>query len=233
MNTIIRTHVKNDERLKTLERELKSWYDKEMYQLGDLFIVDDGSPCGEDVNRLALVYNAHYSKTQGEPDTKNGLYWSLKVQDKFPALLCVDDAVFGKGIVDRLKELENRELSILGSNWGIVGLFACYEDNTRKPNRVIGADLWEVKPIILYALVSHVFSKNFARIMIDQWEDVQRGEEPYPNSCDDIWVARTLPRFGYKSYNTMKDYAQHTGINNRTFGDNKGSEYHTLMFVGE
>lgn len=232
MNTVMRCHIKNDERLATLERSIKSWYDKNLDAFGKLYLVDDGSPCQEDVESIAEKYKAEYFRTKGEPDTKNGLYWSLKVQDEFPVLCCVDDVVFGKGIENRVDEFFVREINII-NEFGIVGLFACYEDRTRNPNQIYGTDLWYIHPDILYALVAHIFSENFSKLMVDLWDKVQIGEEPYPACCDDIWVARTLKRFNIPSFNTMKDYAQHTGINNRTFGSDTESIYASKMFVGE
>jgi len=232
MNTVMRCHIKNDERLAILERSIKSWYDKNIDAFGKLYLVDDGSPCQEEVESIAEKYKAEYFRTKGEPDTKNGLYWSLKVQNEFPVLCCVDDVVFGKGLYERIDRIFNRDIPIIGK-FGIIGLFACYEDLTRNPNRVHGTGLWYISPSILYALVAHIFSESFSKTMIDLWDKIQTGEEPYPACCDDIWVARTLKRFNIPSYNTMKDYAQHTGVNNRTFGDNKGSEYVSKMFVGE
>lgn len=232
MNTVIRAHIKNADRLAGLEREIISWKDKKMDFLGELVVVDDGSSMQEEVITLCRRHDIYYALAGGTPDTKNGLYWSLKVQTAFPVFCCVDDAVFGQGITNRLKYLVEHELNKI-SDYGLVGTFACYEEKTRNPNKLPDADLWEIKNDILYALVGHVFSERLARLVMKEWEDVQAKRIPYPGMCDDLWVATLLRRYGIKAYNTMKDYTQHTGINNRTFGDNTGSDYISKMFVGE
>jgi hypothetical protein len=232
MDTIIRCHVKNNLRLDNLERELISWREKGLESLGGLFIVDDGSPMWEDVKRLAGKYGAEYIKAVGVPDTKNGLYNSLKIATNFPVFCCVDDAVFGAGITERLNLLLGTELYKI-PEYGMVGLFACYEDGTRNPNRIPDTDLWKVDPNILYALVGHVFSERLARVVVWEWENIQAGKLPHPQKCDDLWVVDILKKYNISAYNTMRDYVQHTGMNNRTFGDNAGSEYYSKMFVGE
>lgn len=234
MNTIIRCHIKNDQRLQTLERTLKSFYDKKMDELGQLYIVDDQSPMSAFVMGLAAKYNAIYKKTEGDPDTKNGLYWSLKVQDKFPALLCVDDMVFGEGTKERFEKMLNEEIPQLPINYGIIGTFACYENPTRIMNKVQGTDLWKWPYDIYYATVAALFSENLAKTIMYEWEAIKAGSKMLPNCCDDIWLKELCRGLEIPLYNTFQDYAQHTGINQRSFSDNnQGSEYVTNMFVGE
>lgn len=234
MNTIIRAHIKNEERLSGLRRELESWHRKGLSVLGDLYIVDDGSPMRREVEELADLYDANYRRASGNPDTKNGLAESLRVQLESgkPCLHCVDDAVFGDGILQRLIDLTHIEEPKLG-DYSTIGLFACYEEGTRNANKLPNVDLWKIDHKILYALVSHIFSMKMARHLVTNWNLVLLGSIPYPKMCDDIWVAIESAKVGLPCYNTMKDYAQHTGVNNRTFGDNAGSEYVSKMFVGE
>jgi hypothetical protein len=231
MNTVIRAHIKNDRRLDDLREEIISWNRNKLYKLGDLYIVDDGSPMRHELMDLCRNFEAIYVKADGIPDTKNGLYASLKAQQEFPVFCCVDDAIFGKGILSRLEYFLEQEQSLI-PDYGLVGTFACYEDATRNQNKVLGTNLWEIHSSILYALVGHIFSKSFSDIIIKEWEGILRKDIPYPGMCDDIWVATLLKKYGIKAYNTMKDYTQHIGMNNRTFGDNTGSEYVSKMFVG-
>lgn len=238
MDTYIRCHVKNKERLATLEREFISWNDKGMSQLGDLYVIDDNSPMGADVKILCRDYwIKSLIPAGGEPDTKNGLYQSLKASREISgnneSLFCVDDAVFGVGIVDRLVKYSMKEHYII-PNRGLVGLFACYESPTRTPNMVHDTDLWVVPIEILYALVAHIFSVNLRNTLIWEWEQIQAGKLPYPNCCDDLWVKGVCWKHRLNCYNTMQDYAQHTGGDNRTFGESTAnSRYKTKMFVGE
>lgn len=232
MDTIIRTHVKNEKRLSDLGRELGSWKDKQLYTLGAPIVIDDGSPMGNSVKLLCKEFGIEYIKAGGTPDTKNGLYQSLACAKAFPVFLCVDDAVFGKGIADRLTTLLEEELNLI-PDYGFVGTFACYEGATRNHNKVEGTDLWWYPTDIIYALVGHVFSERLARFVIKEWEEVLSGKLPYPGMCDDIWVKTILNKYNIKAYNTMVDYTQHIGVNNRTFGDNTGSDYVSKMFIGE
>lgn len=232
MNTVIRCHVKNKRRLDDLERELSSAYDKSLNILGEISVVDDGSPMHAEVENICYKKGVNYLRAGGSPDTKNGLYYSLKYAKNFPVFLCVDDAVFGKGISERLLYLENYELNKI-PEYGFVGTFACYEDATRKPNIVDDTSLWYYPTNIIYALVGHVFSERLARLVMYEWEGVLSGKFQYPGMCDDIWVKEILKKYNVKSYNTTEDYIQHIGVNNRTFGENTGSDYVSKMFVGE
>lgn len=233
LDCVIRTHVKNEQRLDTLARMMQSWHDKNLGDLGELYIADDGSPLMDEVGELCAKYDAYYYRCGGTPDTKNGLSESLLLAPKYPVLCCVDDAVFGNGIKDRLILLLEEELPKL-DKWGIVGMFACYEDGTRNQNKVMGTNLWQVPNQILYALVGHVFSEPFSEIIIQRWHEVKAGVAEYPAMCDDIWVKMLLKEFDYGAYNTMRDYLQHTGMDNRTFGESgDNSNYSSKMFVGE
>jgi len=237
MDTIIRCHVKNPQRLEGLQRELQSWFDKKMFELGDIYVIDDNSPMREEVKDLCkLAGVTEFIPAKGKPDTKNGLYYSLLANRDWSineALFCVDDAVFGSGITERLKKYMVEE-KIHIPNRGLVGLFACYEDLTREPNRIENTDLWQIPTNILYALVAHVFSINLRDILIWYWEKVLDGKIEYPSMCDDMWVKLVCRKYELKCYNTMKDYAQHEGGNNRTFGESSSnSQYQTKMFVGE
>lgn len=234
LDTVIRTYVKNQRRLDDLHRMMRSWLDKRLHDLGNLYILDDFSPMSVEVYNLVEDFGAIYFGANGISDTKNGLAKSFEVTSTRPLLCCVDDAVFGNGIKDRLVLMLEEEIPQLGDDWGIIGTFACYEEQTRNPSKVRGTRLWEVPNNILYALVGHVFSEPFSKIIVDRWNDVLVEKAPYPFMCDDIWVKNLLKEFNYKAYNTMRDYTQHIGINNRTFSDdNTGSDYQSKMFVGE
>jgi hypothetical protein len=240
MNTVFRTHIKNQQRLETFERTLKSWYQKKLDQLGNLYVIDDQSPMEEEVINLANKYDALYTRTLGDADTKNGLYWSLKVQDKFPVLCCVDDMVFGQDTLARIKQIEEVDIPTIG-RYSTIGLFACYQEATRTKFKIEGLELWQIPHSLLYALVAHVFSGEMARIYTECWEGVLAGTLPYPNMCDDILVKILSINSDLLCYNTTKDYAQHTGMNNRTFGtvdENAAngigsSDYISSDFVGE
>lgn len=236
MNTIIRAHVKNEKRLETLKREIESWKDKRMLMLGMIYVVDDNSPLALDVEMLCREYSVEYVKAEGKPDTKNGLYNSLKLSSMVgnsEDLFCVDDAVFGQGIVNQLLKYRQHDRYLI-PNRGTVGLFACYENQTRNPCHVEETDLWGIPLDILYGLVAHVFSINLRDTLIYEWEEIVAGKQPYPQMCDDLWVKEVCKKYGLNCYNTMLDYAQHVGGDNRTFGDSgENSNYFTKMFVGE
>jgi hypothetical protein len=236
VNTVIRTHIKNEKRLETLERTILSWRDKHLDDLGELYLVDDTSPMRLHVKELAVKYGANYYLCTGEPDTKNGLYHSLKCQNSYPVLCCVDDMVFGEGTKQRLTEILNTEYPLIKKTAGCIGMFACYETPTREINKVNNTELWNIPNEILYALVCHLFTPKLAKILISDWEKIQRKEIPYPCMCDDIWVKEVCIREGILNYNTTLDYAQHTGMRNRSFGEGDGgdsSDYRTSLFVGE
>lgn len=236
MNTIIRTHVKNQKRLNTLDRMIRSWYDKKLDIFGDLWIVDDNSPMQKELEEWAWLNGVKYDHAGGKPDTKNGLYYSMKLAKELdptrPVLACVDDAVFGKGVAERIFRFFNEEEALL--EYGFVGMFACYENMTRIPCKVPNADVWKVPPQILYALVAHIYHPSLRDFIIKDWEMILNNEKPYPQMCDDIYVKNLVIENNINIYNFMLDYAQHTGGDNRTFGESSSnSEYYSKMFVGE
>lgn len=235
LNTVVRCHIKNTTRLKSLEGCIQSWQDKKLGDLGKLYLVDDQSPMEEEVVTLSKEYCVEYFRTPGPPDTKGGLYWSLKIQQSFPVLCCVDDMIFGKGSLEMFKAVLEQDVDKLPKNWGMIGTFACYESGTRNSNLIHNTktNLWNIKNEILYALVCHIFSPHLSNILVKDWEAILAGTMPNPHCCDDIWVARTCTANSIPNYNTGKDYAQHTGINNRTFSNDGNSTYQTNFFVGE
>lgn len=237
MNTVIRCHIKNIDRLSLLERSILSWQTKGLSKVGELHIVDDHSPMNEEVKALCAKHNIQYHAAEGYADTKNGLVESLKYANGGPIMCCVDDLVFGKGTVERVESILTNDIpNISEFKYGMIGMFACYGDNTRNELHLEGEDLWIIPNDIIYALVCHIYSPALIEVLLKEWEGIKNGTIPDPCCCDDIWVARICAREGFVCLNTMKDYAQHTGANNRTFGDNqidKGSEYTTDCFVGE
>ena len=243
MNTYIRTHVKNDTRFKILRQTVESCFDKRINELGDIYIVNDSSPApyDEKVRELAYELKTGYIRSFTPPDTKNGLFESLShfyqnTSDPF-CLCCVDDMVFGKGSLDRIREICDKDIPRLGNNWATIGMFACYETRPR----YLTTSLWNISTSILYALVCHMFNREFIPHLYNPYIKFLNGEhrtetEIYNmTACDDIWVARTAGSNGFLCFNTAEsDYAQHTGVNQRTFSSNNtGSEYTSKVFVGE
>ena len=76
MKLIIRTHVKNEERLQLLKQSIVS---AQSQDFKDIVIVDDQSPLKEKVKELVKSLNvSDYVLTEGKPDTKNGFYYSYR-----------------------------------------------------------------------------------------------------------------------------------------------------------
>jgi hypothetical protein len=233
-NTVVRCHIKNEERLSTLERLIVSWKDKQLNKLGDLYLLDDHSPLKGDVVKLATKHNVFYKEAAGYGDTKNGLVESLKLFPNEPVLCCVDDMVFGKGSLERFEHFLNIEEPVIGP-YGMFGFFACYTDQTRNLLQTPGEDYWCIPNNIIYALVCHIFSPQLSQILINEWEGIKNESIPNPCCCDDIWVARICERENVTNFNTMQDYGQHTGMMNRTFNEaqDPGSNYTSPNFIGE
>lgn len=235
LNTVVRCHIKNEERLNTLERLIVSWKDKQLNKLGDLYILDDHSPLKEEVVKLTQKHNIIYKEADGYGDTKNGLVESLKLSPNEPVLCCVDDMVFGQGSLERFTKFLLEEEPVLPENYGMFGSFACYQDHTRNTLKIENEDYWHIPNNIIYALVCHVFSPKLSQLLIKEWEGIKNETIPNPNCCDDIWVARISIRESIANFNTMQDYGQHTGQLNRTFNEaaDPGSNYTSPNFVGE
>jgi len=240
MDTVIRTHVKNKERLNLLERTIVSCLEKNLYDLGEIKIVNDNSPLTNDVHTLCNKYSLKCHDTIYAPDTKNGLFESLRISNNFPVLCLVDDCVLGNNIKNILIDLLESQIHRL-DKVGCVGFFAGYNKNSRNPYNY--SNFWHIPNQALYALVCHLFYEDLSKKLISIYSTFKTNPENLSQedaqgliACDDIWVARVCEKYGFKCYNHLQDYAQHTGIKNRSFGDNpqsENSEYATPCFVGE
>lgn len=238
MNIIIRSHARDMERIKLLDRTLNSLFTQEMNTLGNVFIVDNNSPLHEEVRAVVRSYSIGGVFTKSDPDTKGGLYQSMLLNGDDPSLHCVDDFVFGKGSKSVFLNLlfhDIPEIEKQGIKWGAVGTFACYLKEFREPHLIPGTLLWDFPLRAFYSLLCHVYNPIFCKMIIEDWENIMVGKKPYPTMCDDIWVSTLCQETGYHILNTYHDYAQHTGMKNRSFGEKSddNSQYQTPCFVGE
>lgn len=230
MNHVIRTHVKDASRLQLLERTIQS-----SLRVGlKPHVVDDFSPMVTEVEKLCIDLKVEFNRAKGISHTINGLVESFyQFYSVEPVLCTVDDMVFGKGAGEVIQRIEHEIIPKLPDNWGLVGMFACYEGRTPSKHH---PELWHLKTDALYALVCHVFSAKLQFAAMNEWRTVLAGERNDPNCCDDIWIKRLMLRDNLIALNTLNDYAQHTGMGERTFGDDKadtGSNYQSMCFVGE
>lgn len=233
MKTVIRCHVKNTERLNIAERTFRSFVDK---GLTEATVIDDGSTRVKALEKLCSKYGFTYQKAGGKPSTINGLVESLKLAGPGEHVLCcTDDIVLGKNVdwvLGRIETLEVPALERLNVAWGTIGLFACYPASVRSiyPETL----LWNIPWDSLYALTCHVFSPAMVAKAKQEWDGIQAGLLPWPEMCDDIWIAKLAKKHNLLCFNCLHDYAQHTGVNNRTFSDDQGSSnYISPVFVGE
>jgi hypothetical protein len=241
MEIVIRTHIKNIERLNLLEKTINSVIDKQLTDLGELKIFDNSSPMKQEVMELCGKYKISYNTNNYPSDTKGGLYSSLNLATTYPILCTVDDMIVGKNTKEEIIRILNNDIPQLDTSWGCIGMFACYPKNIR--NLYQNTNLWNISTKALYALICHLYSKKLSEILINHYEKSQENYEQLTelekhnlNCCDDIWVARTCEQHNLLCYNTIDDYSQHTGVNNRSFGENTitpNSEYLTNCFIGE
>lgn len=232
MDTIIRTHVKTDARLAILEGTVLSAIDKGLGRWGNIWIADDGSPMAAEVERVGKVCGVQVFRNDGRPSTKNGLYGALRYSKALPTLVVCDDVVFGRGIRDYIES----QMGKLPTNYGYFSLFASYPDHMRMGGNVRGTEIWEYPLDCFYAGLAGVYNPKFAQIYCQKWEQVMSGMVPEPIWQDDLWVKELCRENGFKIYNSMNDYAQHTGMMRRSFGNNEtedSSNYTTAHFVGE
>lgn len=244
MNTYIRTHVKTDERFDLLKRTVESFFDKGMDSLGSLYIVNDSSlpQYSSKIFDLCSQTSSGYLRSTNPPSTKNGLFESVshftnETSDQV-CLCCTDDMVFGKGIVDRINRIMSEDLNLIDPMWAVIGFFACYENRTRHNS----SSLWKIPVMDLYALICHMFNREFVPHLIVPYVKYLTGEKRTQqeidnmNHHDDLWVKHTAICEGFSCYNTYdSDYAQHTGMNVRTFekDTNGSSNYFSKVFIGE
>lgn len=243
MNIIMRCHVKNLDRLKLVDKSLNSLFSHTIHNLGAVCLVDNNSPYHKEVSALANSYGISYHYSTEKEDTKEGLYQScvlgMELDPVSPTLYCVDDLVFGKdSYFSIINCLENDIPLLERSNirWATVGLFACYSMDVRSSLFIKDTNLWFIPTDSFYAMVCHILNPKFTQIIIDSWKKVQNKEIPMPAMCDDLWVATLVKENNYRIFNTKKDYAQHTGMGNRTFAvstEMDTSHYKSPAFVGE
>jgi hypothetical protein len=234
IDTVIRTHVRNEKRLELLKRTIQSAKDKKLYTLGGIYVLDDGSPLKDRVRSLCYEMDVDYIPATLKPgDTKNGLAESLAVGNwTAPVFAVCDDVVFGRDILEELNHIVLHELPLL-PDCGMVSLFACYS-RMKQPHA--DSHLWEYPVHAFYAGIAVVYTPKFRDAYYNWWVRAVNEELPMPQMCDDIFCKVILDAHGLKLYNTIQDYAQHTGIDARTFGDKEndpGSHYLTQFFVGE
>jgi hypothetical protein len=233
---IFRSHIRDKARLAVTERTLLSALDKDLPSICDITVLDDGSLFGPDLRGLCRRHEISYKKAGGSSSTINGLMESLKLHPG-PVLCCVDDIVFGKGTKDKLSEIWNMVIPRLDKQevaWGIVGLFMDYP---RQVNSLVcGCRIAELPANLVYALTFHFYSTPLKSALLKRWDKILADELPWPACADDIFVNRLLGETGLRYFNTNMDYAQHTGMNLRSFGSDGeavNSEYQTEYFVGE
>lgn len=214
MQLIIRTHIKNEERLKLLKQSIES---AQSQDFKDIIIVDDQSPLQEKVKDLVKSLDVtDYVLTEGKPDTKNGFYYSLKQMKGIPAILAVDDFICSKYLRKEFNCVVE-DIAEIKDIYGCIGFFACYPSEIRA--RYKNTNLWNINIDALYALLFHIISPQLKDIMVKEWEAVLKGEFPYPEMCDDLWLATVCKREGLLAFSTTMDYVDHTGIKQRSFGD--------------
>lgn len=241
--TIIRTHVKTEERLKLLRLTCESWKNKKLHRAGDLFIADDQSPMQEEVQAITNKFKGTYVRSSGTPSTCNGLANALRAQNNFPALLCVDDIVFGGETKDKVLKIVEREIPLLGDNFGMVQLFvpASVAHNFRTPQTLVP----DTKLHLLYnesnhgwlfhAAVMNIWSQKLATAYLEQYEALQTEFTARGETVHDDHAARLIAqRNELDIYCTTTCWAWHTGGTARSFIDPNagGSNYQAHKFSG-
>jgi hypothetical protein len=178
-----------------------------------------------------------YVVPRKEGNTKQGLAYSLIYSDKNKMTIhCVDDMVFGNGAYEEFRRIEQEyipQLEKSGIKWGMIGSFACYNRQQSFSN----IPLWHYPTPYFYAGVCHVINPSLGQVYINEYNKLIKGLPTMidPIHADDLWVKGMCIQEGYMIFNTLKDYAQHTGANCRTFGEENAdsSNYTSGFFVGE
>lgn len=237
MHTIIRTHVKNEARLNLLARTIESALNKGLEDLGSILVADDHSPLGDKVRRLCEAMAVEYHGSMGlKGSTKNGLVSSFRLarglQGREVLHVC-DDIVFGKGTKEFLQTLFQYPVP---ADWWMISLFAAYPQHVRNQNQVFQTPLWRYPTDSFYAGLAVIYHEDLMEKAITEWDLVERAEAIEPPWQDDLWMKQLCIDNRKSIYNSNRDYAQHTGVKQRSFGDDPeagSSEYVTDYFVGE
>lgn len=214
MKAIIRTHVRNPQRLELLKNTIRS---ARRVGIHRVMVIDDQSPLMVDVRVLCAEEKCEYLLTKGTPGTKNGLYWSLRMDEGSDLHLC-DDA-----------ELSPTDWQAVPASpdWWLLSYFACYNRDTNRT--------WWWYPVsTFYAALACRFHPDLRAAYIKARDEVSEGRAPETAFQDDILVKLIIAENGKEIWNTGWDYAQHTGIGIlTTMGPGHNSDYRSQFFIGE
>lgn len=231
MNTIIRTHVKNVERLKLLKLTLESSKDKKLHRVGQIFIADDQSPMNSEVQAVAMRYKAKTVISTGKPSTCNGMFNALEIgKDWDYGLYLCDDVLLGGEFKEKLNKIE----SLLPSGFGAVSLFIpeSVDQHFRKGDTEYFYKCDASSPLF-HAWICTVISKELNAKYRENYQSVI---SRHPDIQDDHAIRMICEYYKLGLYCTKEDWALHTGINNRAFDDpdkkQGASTYQCKRFAG-
>lgn len=218
--TVIRAHVKNEDRLGLLKKTCQSWKDKTFHRISDLIIVDDGSPLQTEVKDVATKYGAALIVNEGSHGTCEGMAAALQsVKDEPYSLQLCDDILFGGEVREKVEKIINKELPLLGK-WGAVSLFIPISVNWkfRTTDLVPNTKLHKCDPAppLFHAWICTLISKELNNKYLAEWQIVK---EHFPDIQDDHLIRTVCKTYDLGLYATSLDYALHTGTNNRAFND--------------
>jgi len=214
LKCIIRTHVKHQGRLQILRDTIIS---ARAAGFSKILVVDDQSPFRGLVALTSISEGCWYFLTTGTPGTKNGLYWSLKMDDGLDLHICDD--------VELARTIAWADIPVKDDCW-LLSYFAPYK---RDPSK----GWWKYPTPNFYAALACRFHPDLRKAYIEARDAVTRGEAEETQAQDDILVKQILAASGKEIWNTGFDYAQHTGTRDSTFEGPHDCGYKSEYFLGE
>ncbi|ADX42533.1 hypothetical protein [Tetrasphaera phage TJE1] len=169
-----------------------------------------------EVRLLCYKHGCTYLMTTGTPGTKNGLYWSLKIDSGDDLHLCDDVALAVTNWYDLPPPC----------NWWLISYFAAYE---RRPEK----GWWRYPTEDFYAALACRFHPDLRKAYIEAREAVRDGLVPETGAQDDILIKELIRASGKQIWNTGWDFAQHTGVSDSTFTGPHDCAYRSKYFIAE
>lgn len=249
MNVAIRAFVKTPIRLRLTQDTITSVFEQGLWQPGKALGVLNAAPEYDPALQGWLTGFArqvgpervgrHEYRYRPDHDLKEGFIHSVRLAeglsgDRSLVLALTDDVRLGRGTTEALEQIEGECIPLLeraGVKWGCISLFACY-DRT-EPVRVLGQaqPLFELGPAGFYGGIAMILAPSLVDILWADLAEIVAGRKEM-RCLEDIWINRTMREHNYRWFNTLQDYAWHTG-NDARVANAGGAKYQTRHYVGD
>lgn len=244
MDTVIRCFAKTPRRFELARDTVRSAVRQGLHTQGNLCLQNGHAQFDAELREAAALTTGGCSyRYEPDQDILHGFVRALDLvaARERPALVCTDDVRFGRGAGEALRQIEHEIIPAFhagGVRWGIIGLFACYARAVNGRYAVETPLGREELPVFrhpaqeFYGGIAIVLNPVLVREIERRWADITAGRRERPQCMEDIWLNWLMTELGLGWFNTVRDYAWHTGNDDRVAAAT-GGQYQTEYFVGE